>query len=252
MQTKTSRYGQLAILLLALIQSITLSQAHSAEPQRNKKVLFVLSAHSSGYWLPEVIKPYQDLTDNGYQVEFATPLGAQGKAMAASQLNSRLKKAYRRIESILASPRHLRHIESKDYLAIYFPGGAGPMFDLVDHPEVNRLVKAFHQEDKIIAALCHGPAALTYVTLENGEPLLSGLKITGKSNAEESFWARQRYPFLIEDKFKALGSHYSAAEPKEAHIVYDSPVLTGQNPQSTALLSKELIKLLKNNKGSNI
>jgi len=29
-------------------------------------------------------------------------------------------------------------------------------------------------------------------------------------------------------------------------------VLTGQNPQSTALLSKELIKLLKNNKGSNI
>ena len=143
-------------------------------------------------------------------------------------------------------PLALKNLKSNDYDAVYFPGGAGPVFDLAGHPEVSRLTKSFYKENKIIAALCHGPAALAYVTLDNGKRLIEGRKLTGKSNAEEPEWAENWYPFLIENRFNKYGSFYSAAKPKEPYIVYDYPLLTGQNPQSTALLSEKLVNLLTN------
>ena len=65
-----------------------------------------------------------------------------------------------------------------------------------------------------------------------------------KSNAEEFDGADSWYPFLIEDKFKQSGSAYSAAAPKTPYIVWDFPLLTGQNPESTTLLTNKLIALL--------
>ncbi|TQV88554.1 type 1 glutamine amidotransferase domain-containing protein [Aliikangiella coralliicola] len=232
----------LKVLFLLMLQTLTPTNAKA-----ENKVLFVLSGHHSGYWLPEVIRPYKDLADNGYQVEFASPQGAAGHPKAESQLSPELKTVYRQIEEKISTPKSLKSINSDEYEAIYFPGGAGPVFDLAGHPEVSRLVNAFHQENKIIAALCHGPAALTYVKLKNGKRLIAGLRTTGKSNAEEPRWAEDWYPFLIEDKFKELGSKYSSGKPKQAYIVYDFPLLTGQNPQSTALLSQKLVSLLRNN-----
>lgn len=246
MQIKTNRKIQsiLKVLLVVMVQTIMMTNANA---NVNKKVLIVLSAHESGYWLPEVIKPYKDLIDNGYEVEFASPQGQPGSPRAMGQLSNELKAVYRQIEDKMSTPKPLKNLVSEDYIAVYFPGGAGPVFDLAGHPEVNRLVNAFYQQDKIIAALCHGPAALVDVVLNNGKRLISGLKTTGKSNAEESSWAKSRYPFLIENKFQAYGSQYSSGKPKEAYVVYDFPLLTGQNPQSTALLSKNLIDLLAKN-----
>lgn len=237
---------QLLLKVLSILLFQSLITGHSQAANTNK-VLFVLSAHESGYWLPEVIKPYKDLTDNGYLVEFASPKGAAGHPRAKSQLSSNLLTVYSEITAQISRPKPLTSINSQAYKAVYFPGGAGPMFDLVGHPEVNRIVNDFYREDKIIAALCHGPAALTYVKLPNGNNLIAGKKMTGKSNAEESSWAKMRYPFLIENKFQELGSKYSAAKPKAAYVVYDYPLLTGQNPQSTTLLSTQLVKLLNNN-----
>jgi putative intracellular protease/amidase len=243
----------LKVLVFLFIQTISTNQVLAITPKgnndnKNKRIVFILSAHHSGYWLPEVIKPYQDLTVNGYQVTFASPQGAPGHPAAFSQLSEKHRAIYRQIEPVLATPQPLKSIRSKDYEAIYFPGGSGPVFDLAGHPEVNRLVLEFYNENKIIAALCHGPAALTYVKLPNGERLITGLNITGKSNAEEPESAENWYPFLIENRFKAYGSNYSSGGPNQAYIVYDEPVLTGQNPQSTSLLSNKLINLLSNYK----
>jgi putative intracellular protease/amidase len=238
------------LLLLIAIQFAFSTNLKADTATSKSKVLFVLSAHETGYWLPEVIKPYKDLTDNGYLVEFASPGGASGFPKARHQLSSTFRETYQQIVPQISNPMALKNVDSHGYRAIYFPGGAGPMFDLQGHPEVNRLVKEFYKDKKIISALCHGPAALTFVTLDNGKNLISGMKITGKSNAEESSWARQNYPFLIEDKFKSLNSIYTSAKPKGIHVVYDFPLLTGQNPQSTDLLSQKLVQLLLTNKAS--
>ena len=38
----------------------------------------------------------------------------------------------------------------------------------------------------IVAAVCHGPAALLNATLSNGQYLIKGMKVTGFSNEEEA------------------------------------------------------------------
>ena len=229
----------LSILLLTLSQTIALAKTH-----KTNSVLFILSAHHSGYWLPEVIEPYQLLKENGFNVEFASPQGAPGYPAAANQLSEEQLRIYDSIRPQISTPKPLKAVKSENYLAVFFPGGAGPVFDLPGHPQVNRLVNEFYDDEKVIAALCHGPAALAYVDLENGKRLIAGLKTTGKSNAEEFDSADSWFPFLIEDRFKQSGSAYSAAAPKTPYIVWDFPLLTGQNPESTTLLTNKLIALI--------
>jgi putative intracellular protease/amidase len=54
----------------------------------------------------------------------------------------------------------LADVKSKDYEAIVFVGGHGPMFDSICHNVSIKLVESFWNEGKIVSAICHGPAAL--------------------------------------------------------------------------------------------
>jgi putative intracellular protease/amidase len=50
-----------------------------------------------------------------------------------------------------------------------------------------RLLRAgqFYQAGKIVAAVCHGPAALVGATDADGKSIFAGKSFTGYSNAEE-------------------------------------------------------------------
>jgi len=66
----------------------------------------------------------------------------------------------------------LQSIQAADFDAIFLPGGHGPMFDLPDNPDLQRLLQEFHAAGKIIAAVCHGPCGLVNATRANGKPLV--------------------------------------------------------------------------------
>ena len=59
------------------------------------------------------------------------------------------------------------------------------MFDLATDPISHQIINEFHAAGRIVAAVCHGPAALAFVKLPDGTPFLSGAKVTGFSNSEE-------------------------------------------------------------------
>jgi putative intracellular protease/amidase len=210
----------------------------------NPRVLFILSAHEHGYWLPEVLTPYKILTDAGIQVDFASPGGARGVQAGGDMMNDQERRTLRELGETLASPLKLVNIDPAHYAALYVPGGAGPMFDLFDHPQVNRITANMFEDDKPVAADCHGPAAFAAVRLSNGELMIKDKMITAKSNAEEGDWARANYPFLLEDKLKEATTQFSAAEPYEPWVVRDGNLLTGQNPASAGPLAIALLKSL--------
>ena len=83
-------------------------------------------------------------------------------------------------------------------------------------------------------AVCHGPAGLLEVTLDNGESLVKGKNVTGFSWPEEV--AAQRadaVPFSRQDALERRGAKYSVADkPFAAHVVTDGRLITGQNPAS--------------------
>ena len=231
-----------AALVSSLLASISpAAQAHTLSAPR---VLFILSAHEHGYWLPEVLTPYKILTDAGFDVTFATPEGHPGVQAGGDMMNDEERRTLGTLSDILATPAKLSDIDPADYLALYVPGGAGPMFDLFDHPQVNRIAASMYENDKPVTAACHGPAALAAVRLSNGKLLVEGKRLTAKSNAEEGDWARANYPFLLEDKLKAVSSQFSAAAPYQPWVVRDGNLLTGQNPASAGPLARSLLKIL--------
>jgi putative intracellular protease/amidase len=86
----------------------------------------------------------------------------------------------------LKKPSRLEAIDegrAKIYGAIFFPGGHGPMEDLANSPHVGALVRSSARDEKLVCALCHGPAALLAAGTD-GWPF-KDYRLTGFSNAEE-------------------------------------------------------------------
>ncbi len=228
-----------AIVVLCLLISSPLISAKTPE-----KILFILSAHQHGYWLSEVLTPHDILSQAGYVVDFATPNGDQGVPAGQDYLNDAEKQSLPLLKSALSAPLALKDINPDDYVALYVPGGAGPMFDLFDHPHVNRITAQLYEAGKPVSADCHGPAAFAGVRLSDGSLMVSGKKVTAKSNAEEGQWARDNYPFMLQDKLIEQQAMFSAAPAGEPWIIQDGHLLTGQNPRSAAPLAKRLLDML--------
>lgn len=123
----------------------------------------------------------------------------------------------------------------KDYDAIFYVGGHGPVIDLSADELNAKLASDAWKEGKIVSAVCHGPAyvdtllyrptsskahcgldllnsALVQAVDASGKSIFSGRNFTGFSNNEEEIVGMvQEIPFLLEDKIKALGGQYEKA-----------------------------------------
>lgn len=113
------------------------------------------------------------------------------------------------------------------------------MWDLATDETSHKLINEFYTHNKIVSAVCHGPAALTHVKIPGGGYLLDGQAVTGFSNTEEdAVGLTAAMPFSLEDELnKASGGKYvKAAQDWAAKVVVarDGRLITGQNPASAS------------------
>ena len=59
------------------------------------------------------------------------------------------------------------------------------MFTFRDNKPLHQAIRTFWEAEKIVAAYCHGVAALDYCDLADGTALVAGRTVTGLSNTEE-------------------------------------------------------------------
>lgn len=112
-----------------------------------------------------------------------------------------------------------------------------------------QLIEDFFNNQKPIAFVCHSPAALVNVKAENGQPLVKGKHLTGFSNTEEEAVKLTKIvPFLLEDKLKELGAHYTNGSHWDSYVQQDGLLITGQNPASSEAVAQLLLKTLKGEK----
>jgi putative intracellular protease/amidase len=138
----------------------------------------------------------------------------------------------------------LSDMKSEDFDSIFYVGGHGPMFDLVDNPDSIALIESFYNSDKPVAAVCHSPAVFHRVTYR-GEPLVKGKRVTGFTNGEEAAVSLTHVvPFLVEDELKRIGGNYEKAADWAPFAVVDGRVVTGQNPASSTAAARALMELL--------
>ncbi|KAI1743855.1 DJ-1/PfpI family protein [Xylaria scruposa] len=226
------------------------------------KVLVVLTSFGyieaakmpTGWYLPELAHPYDVLTEAGIEIVAASPKGGVApldpvsverfKDDASAQAFLRDKKAIWEKTQPLSSFKG----RADEFEALFYPGGQGPMFDLVDDADSIALIEEFAAKRKPVAAVCHGPIVLVNAKRSDGKPLLAGKEATGFSNVEEDIAGTTNVmPFSLEDRIKAVGGNYRKADQPLAELVVvqdEGRLITGQNPASAKGVGEAILKAI--------
>ncbi|MGB2634665.1 MAG: type 1 glutamine amidotransferase domain-containing protein [Candidatus Acidiferrum sp.] len=222
------------------------------------KILMVLTSHgllgdtgrATGFWLEEFAAPYFVFRDTGVELTLASPEGGRPPIDPKSDLPEnqtpameRFKKDVRAQEE-LSQTVELGHVKAEDYDTVFYPGGHGPMWDLAENPHSIALLESFYNSGKPIALVCHSPGVLRHVTY-NGEPLVKGKRVTGFTNGEEEeVKLTNVVPFLVENELLRLGATFEKLKNWQPFSVIDGRLITGQNPASSTLTARNLLKVL--------
>lgn len=208
--------------------------------------------HRTGLWLEEFAVPFTTLTDAGVEIVVASPKGGSVPLDPKTEPDEKDRQKWAGALNALSTTKQLSEVTADGFDAVFFPGGHGPLVDLRDNPELQRLIESFDREGKLIAAVCHGPAALLNARNTSGEPLIKGRKVTGFTNMEERLvMLHSVVPFLLEDAMKERGGDFdSALVPMISHVVRDGNLITGQNPGSSQKIADELLDALRGPSGN--
>lgn len=202
--------------------------------------------HPTGLWLEEFAVPYLAAVETGITVTVASPQGGPVPLDPKTEPDEKQREQWARPLEALRHSVTLASVQNETFDAIFIPGGHGPMVDLARDATLHALVARHDAAAKVIAAVCHGPAALVHARRADGQPFFQGRRATGFTNAEE-FLARLKdvVPFLLEDEMKAAGADFhSALLPMLSHVEEDGNLITGQNPNSSEAVAEALVAAL--------
>jgi len=238
------------------IFTIGFAQAQTKKSKNmKKKILFVVTSHDkkgstgedTGYYLGEVSHPWEVLHKAGYEIDFVSPKGGT-PPVDGFDLKDPVNKEFWENQEYKNKIDHSMtpsQVNPKEYSTIFYAGGHGAMWDFADNKELADIASKIYENGGIVAAVCHGPAGLVNIKLNNGKYLVDGKKINAFTNEEESeVKLTNVVPFLLEDKLKERGAKFEKSGLWQNHVVTDQRVITGQNPQSAKSVGEAIVKEL--------
>lgn len=227
-------------------------------PQTRGKILAVVtstdlmgsSGKTTGYELTELARAYYVFKANGFEVDIASPKGGKPPVVIDDEdmgaydfafLND--SNAQKKANNTIA----IEEVVEEDYEAVFFVGGKGAMFDFPENKKIQSIIRNYYQDNKVVGAVCHGPAALVNVTLDNGKSILENKTVSSFTNEEELLLipdAASIFPFLLQDKLTSRGARFSAGAMYLEKMSHDQNLVTGQNPWSVWVVAETMVKQL--------
>nr|BBH87442.1 hypothetical protein KTC_21930 [Thermosporothrix sp. COM3] len=218
----------------------------------SKRILIIVTSHDridathpTGLWFEEFAIPYQAFRAQGFELTVASPKGGPVPVDPRSEPSTEEAAHTEQERSVLRQTLPLNEVQASDFDAVFLPGGHGTMFDLPENRTLHALLSDFASQNKVIAAVCHGPAGLVGVRLADGTPLVAGKTVTSFTNSEERAAELDKaMPFLLESRLRELGAHFVAQADWSDHVERDGRLITGQNPQSSKSVAQAVIEAL--------
>ena len=128
------------------------------------------------------------------------------------------------------------------------------MFDLYDDVATQKVLTEIAGANKVIGAVCHGPAALINTKLPDGSLLLEGCTVNGFPHRDEAvFGTPEMLPFRLETELRRVmgpkGKFEMSSEPLGECVTIDrgGKLVMGQNPASVAEVAKAVMAAASNN-----
>ena len=228
------------------------------------KILFVMTGvdhwtladgtkHPTGFWAEEALAPYEAFQAAGHEIVVATPGGVVptvDRGSLAPEVNGGQENADRIAHALAAitemrAPIRLEEVHLDDYVAVFYPGGHGPMEDLAVNADSGRLLTLALESGKPLGVVCHAPAAMLAAIKADGSNAFKGYDVAAFTNAEETQAGfADKAKWLLQDRLVEAGLNVRVAQPWAPYVVVDRNLVTGQNPASSAPLAAELLKKL--------
>ena len=221
-----------------------------------KKVLIPVTNHATlgdtnqanGTYAPELTHVIHELNVAGIDYDIASINGGKvpiyGTDIEGDDVNNTII-ADEGFQNRINNTIPVQQLNVDNYQAIFYPGGFGLLTDLANNEDFAHLSAKHYEEGGVLAAVCHGPAALLPIILSSGEPLLSSISVTGFTREEEiDFGTINDIPFLLEEALARKAARFSKVQPWGSFIIEDKNVITGQKPSSAHAVGLALVKKL--------
>jgi putative intracellular protease/amidase len=213
------------------------------------------STRRTGVWAEEFVVPHELFVEAGLEVKLTTPGGVKPPIDPESMTPERVPGGMPIIEHFkeyisslkdFNNPLVLEDLTEEQidaYDGIFLPGGHGPMEDLAHSKPLGAILNRMQGANKLIGAVCHGPAGFLPATREDGTWTFQGYKLTAFTNREEEeIGLADKVPFLLETRLRELGANFDSGPPWKPHVIADRNMMTGQNPDSSYGVAHEAIE----------
>lgn len=165
-------------------------------------------------------------TDGFEEQELTEPakvLGQAGAKVDIISLHSGRIQALRHMDKTIEVPvdRTIDQANPADYDALMLPGGAMNADKLRAEPKVLSFIRAMHDANKPMAAICHAPWELVSANLVRGRTLTSY--------------------YTIQDDVRCAGGNWVDQE-----VVVDGNLVTSRQPSDIPAFNREMVRLFAN------
>lgn len=223
-----------------------------------QKILIVLTnttryggtSDATGLWLGEATEFAKIMQDAGYIVDYVSPKGGfvpldprgmkyvDEEIMEFYETNDFQKRA---LMNSLAPDE----VKPDDYVAIYYAGGHGVMWDFPNNKELQKIAAKIYDNGGFVTSVCHGIAGLLNIKLSTGDYLIADRKITGFTKSEEILAGKKKVvPFFNQLAAESRGAKFMKRRAYSEYAIADGHVITGQNPFSAKAVARLLLKNL--------
>lgn len=213
-------------------------------------ILIALTSHDdlggvrkTGFYVSEAAHPWRIFRDAGFAVDLVSVRGGSPPTDGLDDTDP-IQRDFLDLPD-LATTARAASLDAVGYDAILFAGGHGAMWDFPDNADLARLARDIYESGGVVAAVCHGPAALVNLTLSDGSHLVDGKEVSAFTNAEEeAVGLTKAVPFLLQTALEGHGAKHVAAPNFERQVSTSDRLVTGQNPASATGVAEEVVRLL--------
>ncbi len=225
-----------------------------------RRVAIVLTNHGTlgstgkptGFYLSEATHPHHVFREAGYEIDFLSPKGGLAP-MDGLDVKDSINDAFLADAALVARTKSTTAIRAADatrYDAVFFSGGHGTMWDFPDDASVQAFARMVYERGGVVAAVCHGPAAIVNVRLSDGRYLVAGKQVAAFTDEEEAAVKLDKVvPFALESTLRERGAVFIESPNFQERVAVSDRLVTGQNPASATGTAEAVVELISRRSG---
>lgn len=216
------------------------------------RALIALTSHdklgdtgrATGFYASEAAEPWTVFTAAGYEVDLVSVAGGRPPVDGRDAADETQQAFFAAAD--LDHTARPSDLDPGGYDIVYFAGGHGTMWDFPGCEDLARLAAGIYERGGVVAAVCHGPAALVNLRLSDGSYLVDGKRVAAFTNEEEAaVGLTDVVPFLLADALAKHGATHVPAANFTEQVIVDGRLITGQNPASARTTAEQVVRLLR-------